>query len=271
MYRFLREPKWVAITLAVPVLVFGALMAARWQYNRHVNRAAENVRIEQGLIAAPVPVGEAIAVGDPVQPDQRYRKVAVSGTYAPDGTVLARRHSLESKAGFWVLTPIVTADGVAYLVNRGWVPVGGSATDTPDVAAPPPGSVTVTGWVQPASTKAALTPGLPAGQANSTNAREILTQSSPDARVGMDGYVQLQSSDPAQGPAGAGQAEPKPVPLDNLGAGPHLAYSGQWVLIAIGVIVGYTLIVRREARDRATSVAAGPPVPDDEPARAEGR
>lgn len=252
-YRFLREPTWVLVTLLVPLLVVGALIAARWQYHRHVNRAADNVRIEQGVTGPAVPVNQVLGNGAPVERETRYRHVSVAGRYMAEGTVLARRRTFDSRPGFWVMTPLVSATGTAYLVNRGWVPVGETANDTPEVAPPPAGEVQVSGWLQPAQRKAAFSPGLPAGQVNSVNAQEILGRESPGAVVGVDGYIQLQSSQPEQPAAepGSAQIAPTALPLQSLGAGPHLAYSGQWVLIALGVIVGYILLMRREARDRA--------------------
>lgn len=251
-YSFLREPTWVLITLLVPLLVIGALVAARWQYHRHVNRAADNVRIQQGVDGPAVPVTKAIEVGAPVSREARYRHVSVTGNYVVDATVLARRRTFDSRPGFWVMTPLVTSDGTGYLINRGWVPVGETANDTPQVTPPPAGVVQVSGWLQPAQQKAAFSPGLPQGQVNSVNAQEILSRQAPTASIGLDGYIQLQSSRPEQpGPApGTAQVAPTALPLQSLGAGPHLAYSGQWVLIAVGIVAGYVLIVRREARDR---------------------
>jgi surfeit locus 1 family protein len=59
----------------------------------------------------------------------------------------------------------------------------------------------------------------------------------------LPAYLQLRSSDPAQG-----GAYPEPLPEPTLDEGPHLGYAVQWFLFSAIAMVGYPLILRRRAR-----------------------
>jgi cytochrome oxidase assembly protein ShyY1 len=59
--------------------------------------------------------------------------------------------------------------------------------------------------------------------------------------------VQLKTSAPGDDPSLA------PIPLPELGDGPHLSYAVQWFLFAAVAAVGYVLLLRREAASAGTS------------------
>ena len=42
-----------------------------------------------------------------------------------------------------------------------------------------------------------------------------------------------------------------PVPVPDLGDGPHLSYAVQWFLFAAVAVIGYPLLLRRQAREAA--------------------
>jgi surfeit locus 1 family protein len=64
----------------------------------------------------------------------RYQHVQVEGTYDPDHQVLLdNMPSSTGRAGFRVLTPLRMDDDRWLLVDRGWVPLGPTRTQPPDV------------------------------------------------------------------------------------------------------------------------------------------
>jgi surfeit locus 1 family protein len=63
-------------------------------------------------------------------------------------------------------------------------------------------------------------------------------------RSALPVVVQAQASAPVDAPDTL-----SPVPIPDLGEGPHLGYAVQWFLFAGVVVVAYPLLLRRQARD----------------------
>jgi surfeit locus 1 family protein len=101
------------------VAIFLAL--GTWQIQRRVWKLDLIDRVETRLRAAPVapppPADWAHLDPDTVA----YRRVRLSGRFAHDRSALVQALT-ERGAGFWVLTPLVRADGISVLINRGFVP-----------------------------------------------------------------------------------------------------------------------------------------------------
>ncbi|MCP3766207.1 MULTISPECIES: SURF1 family cytochrome oxidase biogenesis protein [Streptomyces] len=248
MYRFLLSRQWVILTLLSLVLIPTMVELGFWQLHRHERRVALNQVIADSLAAEPVPAESLTAPGAKVDRDHLYRRVTARGSFdASDEVVVRRRTNADDEVGYHVLTPFVLEDGKVLLVNRGWVPAdGASQTAFPEVPAPPGGELTLTGRLMQDQTTEASgiknLQGLPDRQI-------MLINSELEAdRLGKEvlgGYVDL--TDPA--PSGD---TPQPVPSpEHDSIGPHLAYAWQWWLFAAGVPVGWVVLVRREARERA--------------------
>jgi cytochrome oxidase assembly protein ShyY1 len=248
----LRRPKWIIFTLLVPVGMVLCLMAADWQYTRHVNRSAEDARIRTNSQAAPVPLATVAAAQAPFDPESAWRPVTVTGSFGEEA-VLVRRRPLDGRSGFWVVNPLTTADGSVLQVLRGWIATTGDALANPPIPAPPTGIVTVVGRLQP-SQPATPTEGLPAGQVSSLDTAAI----SGDVPH-FPGYLVAASMTPSDSPA------LRPLPVPELGLGPHLAYSWQWLFFAALLPVGWVILARRElqaeraeaAQSTASSAAVG--------------
>ncbi|CAI8835302.1 SURF1 family protein [Methylocaldum szegediense] len=79
--------------------------------------------------------------------DIRYRRVVVSGEYDVDHQFLLDNQVYQQNPGYHVLTPLrIKGSDTAVLVNRGWVPMGASRAELPDVRIRQP-SVRITGMV----------------------------------------------------------------------------------------------------------------------------
>ena len=68
--------------------------------------------------------------------------------------LLVRLRPYNGDVGFYVMTPLVTDNGPAVLVNRGWVPAGRGRRQRAPRARPPSGTVTVTGRLRPTEPRA---------------------------------------------------------------------------------------------------------------------
>ncbi len=153
-----------------------------------------------------------------------------------------RNRPHDGQVGYYVVLPLVTEQGPALLVNRGWVPAGESATDVPDVPAPPAGDVTVVGAGPPqrAGRHPRRHPASAARSPGSTSRRSRRT--SPTTSTAGTPTWCASSPRPGRRPIALDPPEPS--------EGPHLAYAFQWFLFACLALGGYVVLARREAADR---------------------
>jgi cytochrome oxidase assembly protein ShyY1 len=135
---------------------------------------------------------------------------------------------------------LVTASGTALLVDRGWFATANQGlTDPSQVPSPPPGRVTVTGWVR---------------QDAGGSAAEVVnasTRAISSARIGpaiglpvYGGFVQLLTETPK--PA-TPLTRADPPDLSN---GPHFFYALQWWFFGILALFGYGYLAWEEATGR---------------------
>lgn len=249
-FRFLLSRQWVILTLLALALIPTMVELGFWQLHRHQGQVAHNELIARSLAAPAVPVTELTGVSEDPARDDWFRSVTATGRYDTAHEVVVRQRTAADgrSIGYFVLTPLVRADGSALLVNRGWIPAGGDLTKFPDVPPPPEGEVTVTGRIMADETTEASgikdKPGLPSRQVmliNSDKRAEVLD------RPVLGGHIQLTASSPE--PRGEHPARLPDPEHDSIG--PHMAYAVQWWLFAAAVPVGWAVLVRRELRDRA--------------------
>ncbi|MFK0127621.1 SURF1 family protein [Streptomyces nigra] len=252
MYRFLLSRQWVILTLIALLLIPTMIELGFWQMHRYEERRARNDLVAAALEAKPVPVERLTSPGHTVTTGQRYRTVTAVGRFDPDREVVVRRRvSSDDKVGFHVLTPFVLADGRVLLVNRGWIRADGpSQTAFPKIPAPPAGRLTVTGRLMPDETTEASgiknLEGLPDRQVMLIDsAREAKRL---DTRV-LGGYIVQTAPEPK-----GDSPEPIGAPGDE-NAALNYAYALQWWLFAAGVPLGWFILARREARERASDAS----------------
>lgn len=124
------------------LLTLGFVALGVWQIQRRAWKLDLIARIEAGTRAAPIPVpGPAQWPGLDVRA-KAYRRVVATGTFLHDRETLVQALTVHG-AGFWVLTPLRTPQGVV-LINRGFVPPERRDPAT-RAAGQPAGSVTITG------------------------------------------------------------------------------------------------------------------------------
>ncbi len=245
MLSLLRQPKWIIFTLLVPVGMALCLLAANWQYSRHVHRSALNAQIE-GAKNTPADALTALAApGAGYDSADDFRPVTVTGVFEGSG-VLVRKRVVESQTGFWVVDPLRTPDGTIVQVLRGWVPTGESARTSPVVPPPPSGDVTVTGWLQASQQAPAVEPtDLPAGQVSALDTA-VLAHGAPTFAP----YIVASAMTPAD------SAGLKTIAVPSPGLGPHLAYSWQWCFFALMLPIGWVILARRDLQARRAESAS---------------
>jgi len=235
----LRTRRWLGFTVLVIVAIVGFGLLSRWQWSRAEEHRLERIALAEALAKPPVPFAEL-----PEQPEQ-WLPVTVSGSYL-DVQAAVRKRPLNGTNGFWVMTPIRISNGTSVWVNRGWLPVSGDALSTPDLPAPPSGTVVVTGLLRPYEDAGAdANAGLPVGQVVAPALAAL-----PEVPQPSNAYVQLVSSSPAQD--GLTVVPPPEAEMDE---SRNISYAVQWLLFAVVAIVGWFFFLRREAREDAERAA----------------
>lgn len=213
-----------ALTLQVAAALATTAGLATWQITRALEKTSLAHAHEARLEADPVDASRYAAE----TPD--FTRLALTGRYDARHSFLVAEQP--RARGFDVVTVLTTEVGV-FLVNRGWTLRRGSAPETPD------GSVSVVGVVWPTTPLAhafreeawpeawpkrvrAMNPGRMA-EATGAHAREIRLEA---------------------GGTGVFRAASLAWDFD---AGQHWSYAVQWLLIGLGVGVGYVLIGRRKS------------------------
>ena len=222
-----------------------------WQLNRLDERKAANAVVTNAMKQQPQPLATVLPEGTATTTEQvkaaDYQPVYVTGTYRADEQVLVTNRTNNGSPGYWVVTPLVLADGTAVAVNRGWVPYSYLEEGPWDDFAPPPGTVTVQGLVRQSQVRE--TNGLVSSPKDSdVGTLRVLARldvgrlAQQTSERMIPGYISLRVQDPAQNDL------PVPVPLPELSQGPHLGYALQWFAFSLLTIIVYPLLLRRYAK-----------------------
>ena len=236
MYSFLRKPRWVFGHLLALFVVILFVNLGFWQLRRLDQRRDFNSTVEARR-AAPVTH----------LPADMWRRVEVSGRWAPERQVLVRNRSFEGRPGYHVLTPLVLEGGdSAVYVNRGWVPLEREGEEPSAGPALPDGEVTVEGWLRPSEKRGVFGPTDPAeGVLHVLNRADLdrLRKQSP-----WDVYPAVLVLESAT-PATSGDT-PALLPGPELTERNHLSYAVQWFSFAAIVAIGWPLVLRRHAQSQ---------------------
>lgn len=217
-----------SLTLALVLVTPLSVVAARWQWSRHLERDALN----QAVLAAEraEPVAWQRLLGDGYSTADEWRRVSAVGTWLPDGQLLVRKQVVDRAVGFTVMTPLRATDGSLLYVARGWVRAAEDA-----IPAPPGGEVRVVLRIRGINGEGPMgAPDLPVGQVNRIDPA-VLASGAPHAPA------LFELIDPV--PAGL-----TPLPWPELSDGPHVSYTVQWILIGLTGIVVYVRVFRSEWR-----------------------
>ena len=128
--------------LAVVFLALGT-----WQVQRLFWKLDLIERVESRVHAAPVAAPARAEWPNVAREKDEYRRVTATGLFRHDRTALVQAVT-ERGAGFWLLTPLVLADGSTLLVNRGFVPADRSSPEARLASEIAAGPVAVTGLLR---------------------------------------------------------------------------------------------------------------------------
>jgi cytochrome oxidase assembly protein ShyY1 len=248
------EPRRLLLIVASLVIAGVCVRLGIWQLDRLDQRRTRNAAVERGLALPARPIDQLIpAASDAAVDALAYRRAEATGRFAVEHEVVLYGRTLDGAAGNHLLTPLVMPDGRAVIIDRGWVPI---EEDTPPVAsaAPPAGSVTVTGVLIPPEPSDAE----PATRTPATVPSVDLRQLGAGLREPLVPlYLLLLEQRPAQsGPL------PRPAPLPAPDEGPHLSYAFQWFAFAAIALGGGAVLLRVDLRRRSPTRADAPDTAD---------
>jgi cytochrome oxidase assembly protein ShyY1 len=254
--RFMLRPSWLALTAAVVLFAVACFtLLAPWQFRRDDERQARNDAVAESFHSPPVPLEQLLPDPTAEPPDlHEWRQVTLTGSYLADAEAVARLRTVQGEPAFEVLTPFRLSSGTVVLVDRGFVrpargnpgggPGNGRGNQVPDYAEPPAGEVTVTGRLRRDEVDSERREAFDEGGHRQVYAVDSATVGRAAGLTIRPGYVQLNSGQP--GVLGA-------LPLPRLDAGPHLSYALQWLAFGVMALIGWFLLMRREAAERAGS------------------
>ncbi|TNC17175.1 SURF1 family protein [Georgenia sp. 311] len=234
-WAFLRTRRWLGVAAIAVVVATACVLLGRWQLDRHETRAAANdlVTTNYDLNTAPL----ADVADGAVPADAVWRSVALEGSYVGE-QVTVRNRPVDGNAAARVLALLRTDDGGLVVVDRGWLPLGDGAPVPPPY---PADEVDLVGRVRQAESPDART--APEGQVYSIDPATVAAAAGVEGADLLDGYVMATSEDGAA-PAGL-HAFPRPGTTP----GSHLSYAFQWWVFAVGTLVGFVVLARREAAE----------------------
>ena len=117
-------------TLVTLILLYVLISLGQWQLDR-----AEFKDNIQKLINArtDLPHSDLGLLSGSIE-ERLFMPVTVNGTFDVDHQLLLDNRVVNHQAGYDVYTPLRRNDGTAILVSRGWVPLGRTRQDLPDIA-----------------------------------------------------------------------------------------------------------------------------------------
>lgn len=254
-WRFAFSRRWFGYLAFAIAFAIACGFLSNWQLARSKEAAAANALVTANYDSAPRPLTQELPSLGSYSAKQEWTRVTVTGTYEQDKQLLVRNRPFNGSPGFEVLTPLRTADGSLFIVDRGWVPTG-NHTDSPDhVPAAPAGTVTVVARLK--ASEPAIAGRTATGDQVGTIQLSVVKQKLGGADVYTGAYGLLDSEDPAPATAPTPTVTSPPTQDEGL----HWSYMIQWIIFAlIGFFgLGYALITeyrKRNSEDPAEKARA---------------
>lgn len=220
-----------------------------WQGTRAFEPDRDVITNPVADLADAISVDELGEPGEYLHPDLTANTaVEASGRFDTDSQVLVPQY-MDDAEGYAVVTALVTEEGVAMPVNRGW-------TEDPDaVPAAPEGEVTVTGWLQPPqeSSEGFVPVGAPEEGTVERIAPSVLV-GEWDQRI-YAAYLTLPDRESA---VDGLTAMPPPAPPTGFTINwRSLSYTVQWAMFGVSALVFWVLLMRRELQEARTRETGG--------------
>ena len=226
----------------VALLLFAGFMALGiWQIERRAWKLDLIKQVAARAHAAPAPPPGPASWGAITAPSDAYRRIRLDGTLDNTRETLVRAATALG-SGYWVVTPLRTAQGFTVLVNRGYV-----SPEQRAAHAKPSGSVTITGYLRITEPKGGfLRSNDPA--TGKWYSRDVAAIAAARGLTNVAPYFVDADKSGTAAPIG-GQTI---IAFPNN----HLVYMLTWFALAAMTIVAFVVFVRQDVRKRRGAVDA---------------
>lgn len=227
----------ISLSLLAAILLILCVLAGNWQYQRGLDRRAENSLIRANFDQPPVKLPQNF---DPDRRQYQGRQMLIRGKFLPEHEILLRNRYHEEQYGFGVTTLFQLDDGREVWIDRGWVKAGTSATKVPKTQDLPNGEVELLVRYRDDALQAKIQGSffaIPSGDSGESQLRRWNSQAAVTSEAFYFDLI-------------GGEFTPEvPTPAPEVSDGPHLAYAIQWWFFGGLVIFGRFLIAREDAQD----------------------
>lgn len=240
--------RFVAVTLAA---LAGVALTARlgwWQLDRAAQKTALQQAGEARRALPPVPAAATARTASEAA-EQHGRATRLEGRWLAERTVYLDNRQMEARPGFFVVTPLLLADGSAVAVQRGWLPRDFQDRTRINPPVTPDGPVTVAGRIAPPPARL-----YELGDPSTGPIRQNLDLTAWATEIGVPlrpwSLVQ-EDAQPSSGPGPDGLWRRWPKPAADVSK--HHGYAFQWFALAtliFGLYVWFQLIRPRRRGSR---------------------
>ena len=233
---FFHPVRNLGLSLLALAILGLCLTAGNWQFQRGMDRKAENASIESHF---DLPIIDFNQAGDLTVDEMQWREFRVQGRFVPGSEILMRNRYHDEQYGFGVATLFQLEDGRRVWIDRGWVKAGASATTPPEIVPVPTTALTLLVRYRSDALDAKIRGSFFATGPGDSQLRKWNQEAAVESE---DFYFDLIGGD---------FIPDVPTTLPALSDGPHLAYAIQWWFFGLLALFGRFLIAREESRPEA--------------------
>lgn len=250
VWRAMFTRSWILTSLLVLV---GTVVCARlgiWQLDRLAQRQAFNAHFLEITKTSPL-ILDAFPKDDLTR--MEYRLVTVSGIYDSTNSIVLRNQYHNGQPGYFLLTPLLLADGAAVLIERGWIPAEGNAKPADWQKYAQTGDVSINGMIRLGQTQPEVG-GIPDPELTEGQKRLDFWNLVNLARISQQVPYKLLPVFIQPDPYPVPDSPPYPYqPVIEISEGPHLGYALQWFSFASILFFGYPFFLLKQLAARNSS------------------
>ena len=231
--------RFISLTLLALFLVTICLQAARWQYHRYEERHERNNIIRTNLKERTDEETLLSAINSPEK--VAWKKISLSGRFEPSKEILVRNRYHDGYYGYGVVTLFISDNSKKYWVDRGWVRAGKDAQTPPVTQKVTSEKIAIEARVRAEKIENQLGGTLFALPGKSGS--QVLERWNGSAAIETEPfYLDLLATTPNIFTPSA------PTLLPEISDGPHLAYTFQWIIFALLIVLGWFLVMREDRK-----------------------
>jgi surfeit locus 1 family protein len=223
--------RFAVITLAALLAAGATARLGWWQLDRAAQKTALQSAIDERGRQPPL-AAAALATNAEQASSQHHRRVRLAGRWSATHTVfLDNRQLATSQPGFYILTPLVLADGRAVLVQRGWAPRDAADRTRLPTVPTSPDEVRVEGRIAPPPARTFAFAGEDRGRIRQNLDLDEFARET-GLRLAPLTLLQLDPATPSEGLQ-------RTWPAPSSGVDRHRGYAFQWFGLAALVVMLY--------------------------------